>query len=118
MSLTITTTGSRKSGNVPGFGYFVIAQVVWDNSYPTGGEVCDLSSVFPTEVYGGTVFADTLNDGGFKCSYVLAASGAPATGILQAYWVDTSVDGKEMLEVADMTDVSAMNGQTWLFAGR
>ena len=118
MALSITTTGSRISGQIPGFGFFAVSQIVWDNSYPTGGETCDLSGVFPNEVYGGAVFADTLNDGGYKCSYVLAAAGAPATGVIQAYWVDTTTDGAPMAQVVDMTDVSAMNGQTWLFAGR
>jgi len=118
MSLTITTTGSRVSGQIAGYGFFAIAQIAWDNSYPTGGETCDLSGIFPNEVFGGMVFADTLNDGGYKCSYVLAGSGAPATGVIQAYWVDTTVDGAAMAQVVNTTDLSAMNGQTWLFGGR
>lgn len=119
MALAITTPSSRISNLIPGLGFGAVVQFVYDNSYPTGGEVADLSGTFPSEVYGGRVISDTLNDGGYKCSYVRAAAGAPATGVVQVYYGNNNggADGV-MVECADMTDISAMNGQLWLFLGR
>lgn len=120
MALTITApTPALQSNLIAGFGFAAIVDIAWDNSYPNNGETCDLSGIFPSEVYGGAVIADTLDDGGYECVYSRAAAGAPATGVLQAYYGDwDAVADGALIEVADMTDVSAMTAQRWLFLGR
>lgn len=118
MALGITAQAQR-SNLVPGFGFFAIHELVWDNSYPTGGEACDLSGTFPSEVYGGFPISDTVDDAGFRPRYVRDTGGAPATGVIQLYWgdYDNGNDGP-LVEVDDTTNVSAMDGQRWLFLGR
>lgn len=122
--MTVTAadlTIRARSGLFPGAGFKAFVTVVWDNSYlATTGETLDLSAIFPTEVYGGAVYADTVNDGGYECTYTRAAAGAPATGVVQAWYTDNDAGGAQdpMIEVANMADVSAMNGQRWCFWGR
>lgn len=121
MALSVTALSPAKvSGLIPGLGFATIVQAVWDNSFLTTGEVCDLSGIFANEVFGGTVIADTLNDGGYKCTYVRDTAGAPATGVLQAYGNITVSGGTfSPLQLALTTwDLSAMNGQYWIFFGR
>lgn len=114
MALTTTAlTPVVRSNCVPGLGYFVVLQVAWDNSYPTGGETWDVSA-YGTTVIGAWQIAGTLDDEGHQDKYVLAAAGAAATGILQAYWYDydAGADGLA-IEVGNTTDLSATNGQRW-----
>lgn len=121
MTVTAAVLSPRSnSGLLSGEGFKAFATVVWDNSYPTGGETLDLSAIFPNEVFGGTNYADTLNDGGFECTYTRATAGAPATGLVQAWYTNNDAGGAQdpLIEVADMADVSAMNGQRWCFWGR
>lgn len=125
--MTITATqksGSNsqtiKSGPIPGIGFQAVVTVVHTDTYtPQGGQTCNLSAIFPTEVIGGRVIAETQDDGGYKSTYVLAAAGAPASGLIQMYWVDANnVADAAFVEVADMTALTAIDGQTWLFVGR
>lgn len=121
MALTAAAiTPTQMSNLKEGEGYKVMATLTWDAIYPTGGETIDLSAFFPTEVFGGTNIADTLNDGGYECTYTRAVAGAPATGVIQAWWTNNDAGGVQdpLIEVADMTDVSAMNSQRWIFFGR
>lgn len=121
MALIITTPNTRVSGLIPGMGFQAVMQFVYDNSYPTGGEVADLSATFPNEVFGGVPIADTLNDGGFISRYVRAANGAPASGIIQVYEKPASgaVGAIGALpEAGNARDLSAINGQLWMFWGR
>lgn len=122
--MTVTAadlTTRARSGLFPGEGFKAFVTVVWDNSYLNAtGEPLDLSAVFPNEVYGGAVYADTLNDGGYECVYSRAASGAPATGVVEAWYGNNDAGGAQdpLILVADMADLSAMNGQRWCFWGR
>lgn len=120
MSLTISALSpTRNSGLIAGLGFKSLVDIAWDNSYAANGETCDVSGIFVNEVYGAVPIADTLDDGGYQCTYCRAASGAPATGVLQAYYGDNdAVADGALIEVADMTDVSAMTAQRWLFTGR
>jgi len=111
--------GTIKSGNIPGIGWQAVVNVVHTVTYATGGQTLDLSLIFPSEVYGGHPISDTEDDGGYKSCYVLAAAGAPATGIVQMYYVDANnVADAPFVEVADMTALTAIDGQRWIFWGR
>lgn len=122
--MTVTATEltiPARSGLFPGEGFKAFVTVAWDASYLNAtGEPLDLSAIFPNEVYGGNVYADTVNDGGYFCVYSRATAGAPATGVLCAYYGNNDAGGAQdpLIVVADMTDVSAMNGQRWCFWGR
>ena len=121
MTVTAAVLTTRaNSGLLSGEGFKAFVTVVWDSSYPTGGEALDLSAIFPNEVYGGAVYADTLNDGGYECTYTRATAGAPATGMLQAWWTNNDAGGAQdpLIEVADMTSLAAMDSQRWCFWGR
>lgn len=108
-----------RSGNIPGLGNQAVVTVVHTGTYATGGQTCDLSAIFPTEVYGGHPISDTQDDGGYKSTYVLATAGAPATGIIQMYYVDANnVADAAFVEVADMVALTAIDGQLWVFNGR
>lgn len=93
-----------------------LVQVAYDSSYPTGGETADFSSVFPTRILGAFIIAETLNDAGYDCRYVLGTAGDPATGVIQVYW-QTDTATAVSVEVTNTTDISAMNGQIWLVIG-
>ena len=98
-----------------------IVEVAWDASFESAlGEPLDLTTVFPNEVYGGCVVADTISDGGYKCTYVRGAAGAPSSGVLQAYGVVTDGFGLSgpLLLMATAHDPSAMTDQRWVFFGR
>ena len=121
MPTTVTAlTPPVTAGLFPGEGFKALVQVAWDNSFAVAGEVMDLSGIFPNEVYGAAVYADTLNDGGYECTYTRAALGAPATGVVQAWWTNNDAGGAQdpLIIVTATTDVSAMNGQRWMCWGR
>lgn len=124
MAIAGTQTNSAassaiRSGNLPGLGFQAVITVVHSGTYATGGQTTDLSAVFANEVIGGRPISDTVDDGGYKSAYVLATAGAPATGIIQMYWPDSNnVADSAFSEVADMTALTAIDGQLWLFVGR
>lgn len=76
----------------------VVADITLDSSYPTGGE-----AVTANQLGGGSVVAAFLppNDG------IVLEYDRTNSKIL-AYWVDTTVDGAAMGEVADTTDLSGV----------
>jgi len=120
MALTVTAlTPNPTSGNIPGIGFAAIVQVAFDSSYIITGEVLDLSGIFPTMVFGGCVINDTLNDGGWMMKYVRATSGAPATGVIQAFGQQTNAatTNGPLLNSLTAEDLSAVNGQYWIFFG-
>jgi hypothetical protein len=94
----------------------IIVDITMDNSYPTGGETCDLSSYFGTACWGGHPIDDMAN-AGYLMRYDPAASNAPATGKLLAYYFDydAGADGAG-IQVANTTDLSALTGK-WIFWG-
>lgn len=118
MALTITTPNNRISTLIPGFGFEVAVNIVWDAEYPTGGETAALNTIFANEVYGGHVISDTVDDAGWVPRYVRDTAGAPATGDIQLYYANYDAADGVMIEVPDMTNVSAMDGQLWMFYGR
>ena len=108
-----------RSGNIPGLGFQAVVTVVHTVTYATGGQTLDLSAIFPSEVIGGRPISDTVDDGGYKSTYVLAAAGAPATGTVQMYYVDANnVADAKFVEVANGVALTAIDGQQWLFVGR
>ncbi len=101
----------------------VCLEVDFDSSYPTGGEVIDLSVAtmgellgFSHEVYGAVVLSDTL---GWVVQYDLATDGAPATGKLKVYHADydSSSDG-ELIEMTSTGDLSTLVNVRMIFYGR
>ena len=120
MALAMTTPSTRISGLLPGMGFQAIIQLVWDNSYSFGGEAQSLATVFPNEVYGGTVISDTPNDGGYLCKCV-RNGGDPASTVFQVYRkAGSGAVGAvgAFTEAATAADLSAMNGQLWMMWGR
>lgn len=108
-----------RSGLIPGLGFQAVVTVVHTVTYDTGGQAVDLSAIFPNEVIGGHPISDTVDDGGYKSTYVLAAAGAPSTGIIQMYYVDANnVADAAFNQVANGTALTAIDGQLWLFVGR
>lgn len=95
-----------------------IVDVTADASYAGGGgETLDLSAIFPNEVYGGTPIDDNAQ-GGYKMTYDLAASGAPATGKVIAYTGDYDPAADSPLVEADAaTNLSAVCSGRWVFWG-
>lgn len=113
MALTFTA-GTPKSGQIPGFGNFVIGTIAWDNAYAkTAHERVDLSTISPLGVpHGAFLIATATGTHVFKCVYVKGASAA--SGWFEAYKA-TGVSGVDA-EVASGVDLSAMTGQVWCFA--
>lgn len=124
MAVTGTQTNSAassaiRSGNIPGLGFQAVVTVVHAGTYSTGGDTLDLSAVFPSEVYGGHPISDTQDDGGYKSTYVLGTAGAPASGVLQMYYVDANnVADAAFNQVANGVALTAIDGQLWIFNGR
>lgn len=76
----------------------VTGQIDLDNSYPTGGEaVTSIADKF-SEVLG--VFIAPKAGYVFEYDYINEK--------VIAYWVDTTVDGAAMAQVANTTDLSAV----------
>lgn len=75
-----------------------IADVDFDDSYPTGGEALVASTLGLNEI----LFMNCES----KAGYVFRWNSS--TGKLMAYWVDTTVDGAPMSEVANTTSLAAV----------
>src|SRR5687768_15933821 len=85
-----------------------IADLAFDSSYPTGGE-----SVTPAMLGLNTIdFLLAEPSGGYTFEY------DHADGLLIAYWVDTTVDGAPLAEVADTTDIDALTAVRVIAFGR
>lgn len=76
----------------------VAAQITFDSSYPTGGEALVASDFGLTEILA----VICLPSGGYVGEF------DEANGKLKTFWVDTTVDGAPLAEVADTTDLSAV----------
>lgn len=93
MAVTATTQTLDNPGGVR----FILVSVTPDASYPTGGEpVTPALFGFASQIY----FAEGVSLGGITWRYI------PATGKIKAFWVDTSVDGAALAEVASTTDLA------------
>lgn len=73
------------------------ARVTFDSSYPTGGEAISAADLGLNKIDFVVATAP-----GYVLNYLAS------TGKLLAYWVDTTVDGAAMAEVANTTDLSAV----------
>ncbi len=95
-----------------------IVTITADASYAgSGGETVDLSAIFPTLVWGGRPLENDAA-AGYAMRYDRAASGAPATGKVIAYWGnnDGGADGA-LVEAAGTTDLSTVATGYWEFWG-
>ena len=107
-----------RSGLIEGFGIEAIVNIVPDNSYDGNGDATDLSGVFPTEVYGGHPIAYAAGTAVAVLKYSRAASGAPATGVIQSYVTDTSGVDVAMVELGAGAGNEGMTQVYWVFFGR
>lgn len=92
---------------VPGNRKFVTADVTFDSSYATGGEAISVSSLGLTRLDFMWVSPD---DG-----YLAQWDGSLTAPKIKLFWVDTTVDGAAMAEVASTTDVSAVAVKVFAF---
>jgi hypothetical protein len=74
--------------------------VTFDSSYPTGGEAVTAGSFGLSEIEFLLVIG--TRGSGYVVEFV------PSTSKLKALWVDTTVDGAPLAEVANTTDLSAV----------
>jgi hypothetical protein len=74
----------------------VAVQITFDSSYPTNGEALVASDVGLDSILA--VFSEPK--GGYN--FVWAAN------LLEAFWVDTTVDGAPLAEVTNTTDLSGV----------
>ncbi len=96
MALTIANVKPLTPGPSTG-GYRM--RVTFDNSYPTGGEVLDLSDYLST--------IEHVQVSAKASGYVIQHDhGTPAAGVLQAF--EAGADAAPLDEVADTTDLSAV----------
>lgn len=85
---------------------FSVVTITPDSSYPTGGEAFTPSNAgFSSAI----LHAEGISTGGIVWKYI------PTTGKLKAFWVDTTVDGAALAEVANTTDLST-SGAGAIFA--
>ncbi len=96
-------TNGTISVNVEGNKRVVRLTTTFDSSYATGGEAFDPYAV------GGFVTVDRVivePKAGYTFDYV--PSTTPGSRKIKAYWVDTSVDGAALAEVASTTNLSTV----------
>ena len=117
MALTITEviSGPRPAipiKNVSPFGDKLIVvslSVAFDSSYPTGGEVIDLSPYFGDT--GGILLACFVPEDtqGYVCKYIGDTNRTMAGGLLKLYYADYDAEADGVLiEAANELDVSAL----------
>lgn len=83
-----------------------------DDSYPTNGEAWDANAQSGLRSVDA-VFIQTM--GGYTFEYVPSATAASRK--IKVYWVDTTVDGAAMAEVANETDISALTAVPVMVVG-
>lgn len=90
-----------------------IVTVTGSASYDSGGSTLDLSSIFPSKVYGANVVAVTPHASDkYRASYIAGSSNNPATGKIKLRNLATVTTGTpgSVDETASTTDLS---GTTW-----
>lgn len=85
----------------------VLCSLAFDSSYPTGGEVITANDVGLNRVRAAII-------PGYK-GYTFEWD--PTNLKVLVYWVDTTIDGSPMLEVADTTTLVAITAAPALFFG-
>lgn len=96
MALTITVDHPSRP---VGTSKEVRGSILFDSSYPTGGEV-----VTPAN-FG--LYALTALEVRSAAGFVFEWNRSTTAPKILAYWVDTTVDGAAMAEVVNTTDISA-----------
>jgi hypothetical protein len=91
----------------------VVATVTLVNPHTAAGDTVDLSAVLPTQVHGGWQVGQS---NGYKCDYVRAALGDPATGLIHGYYADNDAAGDGALITAAGQNLSGFS-PVWLFIG-
>jgi len=104
MAVTVSTgvTKGRAGPNALGARPTAVYSITFDSSYPTNGEAVNLAALC-----------------GFTPAFVFFSQRAPLTGgyhfvwdrtnkKILVFWVDTTVDGAAMAEVANTTNLSTL----------
>lgn len=108
LTTTATASGPGKAASRPMFARSPRPIEIWtgtiafDDAYPTGGEAWNAQS---ETGFSEIVAVWVMPFAGFVFQYVDSATAANRK--IKAFWVDTSVDGAAMAEVADTTDINA-----------
>ena len=96
----VVVSGAGEQGQSASHLVTRVIDVTFDSSYPTGGETLDFTTLgFDTVL---AVIPAGKTTGGYEFAYDYGNSK------IIAYWVDTSVDGAAMAQVANTTDLSAV----------
>lgn len=119
----MAATATKIAG--PGFPYpgvkVAVYTVLFDNSYPTGGEAIDLTADF--DYIYGVAFSgnDTAADNGWRIAALLPGTSTALTSsnlLLTAHWVDTTTDGAALAEVTAATDLSTIGALVITVTGK
>ncbi len=111
MSLTITKvsfSGDRQYAGTQADAEGVF-DILWDSSYPTGGEVFDVSAWFATVQAVDNMPGDVAANGLAQTRPVGHNRGTAAAGLLFSF-VEDGTSGVQA-QVADMTDLSGVTAQ-------
>lgn len=104
MAATVSTSPANdaRGNDVWGRRRVHVFEVDLDASYPTGGESLGLAALGVQNQANATVFVTQVApvDAGYVFVY------DAADDKLVVFWVDTTVDGAALAEVADTTDLS------------
>jgi hypothetical protein len=87
--------------------YRALVSTAWDNSYLAGGEVFDVSAVFPNRAFGATRMACAVSTANCVACFVPGSSNSPSTCVIQL-WQSTTGAPIALVEVANATDKSAI----------
>jgi len=93
LTISITSVDDKNNGDVE-----ISGTVTFDSSYPTGGEVFDIS-----DYISAIKSANFSGDDGYVIQH---NRGTPAAGVLLAY--EAGADAAALDEVADTTDLSSL----------
>lgn len=99
MALTNTTPVRNTVGNRQR----VSLASTFDSSYATGGEAFNANAICGLQVVESVQISPSA---GYVAEYVPSATAASRK--IKVYWVDTSIDGSPLLEVASTTNLSAV----------
>lgn len=94
------TYSNRKAPEFMGRQRMVQVDITFDSSYPTGGEAVSAASLGISRLDR----IDISPSGG----YIPQWDGSRTAPKIKMYWVDTTVDGSPLLEVANTTDLATV----------
>lgn len=99
MALTVNITYRDRDGQ----SHRSYADITFDSSYPTGGEALALTTLGLARHLREIRFSEV--SAGYQLEY------DRTNEKVKAYWVDTTVDGAAMAEVANTTDLSTLTAK-------